>query len=102
MKVYVGPRAEKQIKRIMKGDRSSAEKILDAIDALQDDPYPVGSKAVMHGFRKRVGRYRIFYRVRDARGMVGVGGVRLRGEGTYPDEALIDFDRADDVLDNIE
>lgn len=50
-------------------DRVVIPRILAAVAALADDPYPKGSKKLMgseHTYRSRVGDYRVVYSIRAA------------------------------------
>jgi mRNA interferase RelE/StbE len=49
--------------------REVQRRIVDKLEALADDPRPVGVKALVNGggrLRLRVGDYRVIYRVEDA------------------------------------
>lgn len=59
------PSAAKAIRKL---DRSTARRLLDAIDSLASDPRPSGCIQLKGGngeFRIRVGDYRILYDIQD-------------------------------------
>ena len=60
------------------------QRIRDAINALSDNPRPVGMRQLSPGlYRIRVGDYRVIYRVNDPERWVEIGRIEHRGEATY-------------------
>jgi mRNA interferase RelE/StbE len=69
--VELSKHAEKNIGK--KVDAKDGEKVIEAIEALGDDPFPRGSKKIRREeglFRIRVGDYRILYEVGKTRVLV--------------------------------
>lgn len=83
-RVKLHPKVAKQLKRIMRGDRTYAEKIADEILSLSKNPYPQGNVHLIENiYRIRVGNYRIVYAVFEKEVVIVVGKVVLRNEATY-------------------
>ena len=82
--VYLTRKAQKELKKI---DRSDRDRILDAVDDLQNDAFPPGSKKLRGNpvddtdrsfWRLRVGDYRVIYTTEDDHLVVLVVRVRHR------------------------
>lgn len=61
--IEISETAEKQLKKLQRGDQ---RRVVRAIVALADEPYPRGSRKLSgynDVFRIRVGRYRVIYSV---------------------------------------
>ncbi|MEA3229851.1 MAG: type II toxin-antitoxin system RelE/ParE family toxin [archaeon] len=62
--IFLDIPAQKYLKKL---DKKTTQRIVDSIAKLADDPIPHDSKRIMDEtkkvFRKRVGRFRILYRV---------------------------------------
>lgn len=71
-------------KQIRKLQRPARERLLDAIEDLQDDPRPHGAKKLVGedlAWRIRVGDYRVIYEVIDSQLLVTVVRAAHRREG---------------------
>lgn len=84
-RVEIDKRAAKQVASL---HRATAERVLDALDALGDEPRPSGCLKIKgradYAWRIRVGDYRVLYRIHDDRLVVRVYGV-LRRDEAYRD-----------------
>lgn len=63
-------------RQVTKLPRPARDRVLEAIDDLQDDPRPHGAKKLVgeqNAWRIRVGDYRVIYDVRDGELVVTVG-----------------------------
>jgi mRNA interferase RelE/StbE len=72
--------AERELYRL---DRQMLERAIAAIDALGDQPGPVGSRKLAgaeHTYRIRVGDYRVVYTIDDAGRTVTIERVRHRSD----------------------
>lgn len=78
-RVGVVRRAQKQLARIQAQDR---ERLMEAINALEYDPYPAGAIKIQGSisYRIRRGNYRAIYEVDEAAGEVIVTRVAHRRE----------------------
>jgi mRNA interferase RelE/StbE len=64
--VHYDPRALKELAKL---DKTQVRRIVNAIDALHDDPRPHGARALVDYpglWRIRVGDYRVIYTTKDA------------------------------------
>lgn len=81
--IGVDPLARRSLNRFPKKD---AERILEVIDKLSVDPY-AGDIEKLKGeenkWRRRVGAYRMFYRIYQDSRMVFVVKIERRGSNTY-------------------
>jgi mRNA interferase RelE/StbE len=84
--VYLTRKAQKELKKI---DHTDRDRVLNAIDELQKDPFPHGSKKLTGNpiddsdddfWRLRVGDYRVIYTTEDDDLVVLVVRVRHRRE----------------------
>lgn len=78
------PKATKQLKKL--GDRSAQVAILEAAGKLAAFPDVVGVKALKehaHGYRLRVGQYRVLFDVLQTVAVVSIEEVKKRDERTY-------------------
>ncbi len=88
-RVELHPKVQKRLKKIMRGDRTYAEKIAGEVSSLSKDPRPKGVEPLMENiYRIRVGEYRVIYSVFDKEKLVIVGKVDRRNESTYSPDAL--------------
>jgi mRNA interferase RelE/StbE len=65
-RIQIAPAAERVLSKL---DRATAARLLRAIASLSVDPRPAGTRALTGhpgALRRRVGDYRIIYRVQDA------------------------------------
>ncbi|HWQ93242.1 MAG TPA: type II toxin-antitoxin system RelE/ParE family toxin [Clostridia bacterium] len=72
--------ADRELSRL---DRQVVERMVQAIDALGEQPRPVGVRKLTgaeHTYRIRVGDYRVVYTIDDARKLVIVERVRHRSD----------------------
>ena len=72
--------AEKDLRKI---DRLWIRPIIEAVEALPENPFPKGCRKLYgteHHYRIRVGDYRVIYQVEDTAGVVIVYHVRHRKE----------------------
>lgn len=78
-RVEVVRRAQKQLARIQAQDR---ERLMEAIDALADDPYPAGAIKIQGSisYRIRRGDYRAVYEIDEAARKITVTRVAHRRE----------------------
>lgn len=81
------PRADREIRMLMgRAPKYDVERLLRAIDNLEDEPRPHGTKK-MKGidelYRIRVGNYRIVYKIYDDVKIVAISRVLRRTETTY-------------------
>ena len=70
--------AEKDLRKI---DRLRIRPIIEAVEALSNDPFPTGCRklrATEHQYRIRVGHYRVIYEVEQIAGLVTIYHVRHR------------------------
>ena len=83
-RIEVEKRAQKTIARLPPADRRH---IVEAINALADDPLPVGCEPVVMAekgtYRVRVGNYRIVYVLLSDERVVIIARVSKRDEYTY-------------------
>jgi len=66
--------------------RPAQRRVVDAIEALGNDPRPAGSRKIagtQNGYRIRVGGYRVLYEVRDQVLIIVIVRVAKRDERTY-------------------
>lgn len=78
--------AEKNLKKIFRGDRSYAEKIAEEIKGLKQDPRPINSIQIEENFyRLRIGNYRVLHAIVDKHKVVIIGKITRRSESTYKD-----------------
>jgi mRNA-degrading endonuclease RelE of RelBE toxin-antitoxin system len=80
--VLAGP-ARKSLERVPSGDRV---RIRAAIDEMEDNPLQGNIRKLKgdrHGFRRRVGDWRIFFDVYPYEGRVVVTGIERRTSTTY-------------------
>lgn len=78
------PKATKQLKKL--GDRSAQVAIFEAAGKLAAFPDVVGVKALKehaHGYRLRVGQYRVLFDVLQTVAVVSIEEVKKRDERTY-------------------
>lgn len=57
--------AKKELKKL---DRQAIPKIVEEVESLADDPYPVGHKKIQgseHHYRIRIGDYRVIYSIEN-------------------------------------
>ena len=74
-------RVRKQLRRIPKSD---LERIVRAVQALAENPYPSGVVQLEKDiYRIRVGNYRVIYKVFEDEKLVLIGRIARRNEGTY-------------------
>lgn len=88
-RIEVEAHALKELARLRAGDRDRIEAV---IDALADNPRPVGCMAVKGARRKgtyrlRIGNYRVIYVVQDGEQVIVVARIARRKEDTYRDLA---------------
>ncbi len=78
-KLLILPRAQKELADLPSEQLSSAER---KIDALREEPRPVGCKKLTErqGWRVRFGSYRILYKIDDAEKIVTIVNVGHRRE----------------------
>ncbi|MBA1438498.1 MAG: type II toxin-antitoxin system RelE/ParE family toxin [Epsilonproteobacteria bacterium] len=72
--------AKKELKKI---DKLEIPKILDAIEKLANDPYPISHKRLLgteHTFRIRIGNYRVIYSIENKQLAIEIIRVRHRKE----------------------
>jgi mRNA interferase RelE/StbE len=84
MKVFWQPKAVKQLKKI--GDGLTQKRILDATRELSGFPEISNIKKLVkheHGYRLRVGNWRILLNVYEKVSIVSIEEVRKRNEHTY-------------------
>jgi mRNA interferase RelE/StbE len=76
-RVEVKRSAEKELARL---SGQARERIVKALRAMIDDPFPPGFKKLKgsDGYRIRVGQYRVLYRVDSAAHFVWVGAIGHR------------------------
>ena len=82
--IEVSRAARRYLERL---DKPTRQRIADAIDELGRNPYEGDVRRLEgdpHLFRKRVGDFRILYRVNRSRRFVHVEGIRPRGEAYKP------------------
>lgn len=78
--------ANKNLRKILRGDRSYAEKIAEEIKGLKDNPHPANSALLAHNLLKlRVGGYRVIYTIVEADNVIVIGKIARRSESTYKD-----------------
>lgn len=78
------PKARTQLKKI--GDRQDRESVYGITGELKDWPECRNVKALTnhkYEYRLRVGRYRVFFDVRDVVGIIDIQEVKKRDERTY-------------------
>jgi mRNA interferase RelE/StbE len=76
--------ALQELKRINRGD---IPRILEAVEALSQEPRPTGVRKLQHTehtYRLRVGRYRVLYEVEEDRLVVYIVRVRHRRDVYRP------------------
>jgi mRNA-degrading endonuclease RelE of RelBE toxin-antitoxin system len=83
--VELSNHAERQLKRF---PRDVQQRIARAIDELEADPFrgdviPLKGRQWQGRYRKRVGRYRIFFMLHQAERRIDISAIELRNEGTY-------------------
>lgn len=72
--------AAKELRRI---DRLRIAGVIEAVEALQEDPFPPGCRKLHgteHQYRIRVGDYRVIYQVEEIVGLITIYHVRHRTE----------------------
>lgn len=77
------PKATKQLRKL---DRPVQRTIFEAVQALKDFPNCAGMKALTnheHGYRLRVGNYRVLFNADGVVEIVTVEEVKIRNERTY-------------------
>ncbi len=77
--------AERQLKRFPRNIQAQIERAIDELEAdpFRGDVIPLRGRKWRGRYRKRVGRYRIFFVPhRDTR-LVEISAILLRNEGTY-------------------
>ncbi len=83
-RIKIDAKAHKALRRLDKQDR---ERIIAAIDALAEDPLPLGCKPVKLAprgtYRIRVGSYRVLYTVLSDDQIIAVSRIARRQERTY-------------------
>lgn len=83
-RIEIERRAAKALRRLAMGDRL---RVVTAIDALAEDPRPMGCvpvRATPKGtYRIRVGDYRVIYLVLDDEEVIIIARVARRSESTY-------------------
>lgn len=78
--------ANKKIRKILRGDRTYAEKIAEEIKGLRRDPHPANSTSLAYNLNKlRIGDYRVIYSIVDADNVIVIGKISRRSESTYKD-----------------
>ena len=78
--------ANKKLRRIVRGDRTYAEKIAEEIKGLKNNPHPANSASLAHNLLKlRVGEYRVIYTIVEADNVIVIGKIARRSESTYRD-----------------
>ena len=78
------PKATKQLNRI--GDRKQKERILDAVDKLENFPNTSGVKALTnhrYQYRLRVGKWRVLFNANEDIEIINIEEVKKRDEHTY-------------------
>lgn len=81
--IVLEARAEKQLERLLKVDRSLALDILATLDGLKEDPRPLECRKLRgksKGYRVKVKNYRILYRVDDGEVVITVFKIGHRRE----------------------
>lgn len=84
MKTVWQPKAMKQLKKL--GNKDAQTKILEATAGLVQFPNVPGVIALtnhVHGYRIRVGNYRVLFNVLEAIEVVSIEEVKKRDENTY-------------------
>lgn len=72
---------EKQLAAVPENVR---EHMVARIRGLADQPRPKGIKALARDvYRLRIGRYRVIYKILEKEGVILIGKVALRTEGTF-------------------
>jgi mRNA interferase RelE/StbE len=76
--------AEKELRKIIRGDRTAAEKIAKEAHNLRQDSRPHGSQHLIDNlYRIRVGEYRVIYAIFDSQEAIVVCKIARRSEETY-------------------
>lgn len=81
--VEVGRKAEKFLDRLMLGNRSAGEEIIEAMQGLATNPRPPGCEKLRGksgGYRIKAGSYRILYRINENKVVVDVFQIGHRRE----------------------
>ena len=83
--IELSAEAEKQLRKL---PRDRRERIVCAIDEMEQDPFkgdvkPLQGPAWSGRFRKRVGDYRIIFTVNSAEAKVRISAILIRSEKTY-------------------
>lgn len=83
-RIRLAKRAERGLRRILRGDPRGHQRVVAAIQSLADNPRPAGAVKLKDveppAWRVRVGDYRIVYEVHDEDLIVIVVNVAPRGE----------------------
>jgi len=78
--------ANKKIRKILRGDRTYAEKIAEEIKGLKKNPHPANSSSLAFNLHKlRIGDYRVIYSIVDTDNAIVIGKIARRSESTYKD-----------------
>ena len=78
--------ANKKLRRILRGDRSYAEKIAEEIKGLKNNPHPANSASLAYKLNKlRIGDYRVIYSIVEEDNVIVIGKIARRSERTYKD-----------------
>ena len=83
-RLIIAEQARRQLKAIASDYLRS--QILDEIEALLDDPYPVGSDLeddLVHRQRLKIAGWRIIYKVAEADKVITILAIRRRNRNTY-------------------
>lgn len=82
--------ANKSIRKILRGDRTYAERIAEEIKGLINDPHPANSISLAYNlYRLRIGDYRIIYSIVEPDNVIVIGKIARRSESTYKDSDSI-------------
>lgn len=78
--------ANKKLRKILRGDRSYAERIAEEIKGLKNNPHPANSAPLAYNLNKmRIGDYRVIYSIVEAENVIVIGKISRRSESTYKD-----------------
>lgn len=78
--------ANKKFRKILRGDRTYAERIAEEIKGLKNNPHPANSAPLAYNLSKiRIGDYRIIYSIVEAENVIVIGKISRRSETTYKD-----------------
>lgn len=81
-RIELSRRAQRDLRKIQRGNPRIFESVVQAIDGLSHDPYPEGHKSLggREGYRVRIGSYRVLYGVEEDRLLVEVLRAGPRGD----------------------